>query len=110
MSLSVRKRSPEIAVFVVPDMLPALMRPTPVTATRFSTVTSADATLVVKMKVAAAHSILDMENPPVQCFVRHRNRGGAARRHTRCTPQAPLPRGTSVLRGQRGAGRARGAP
>jgi hypothetical protein len=70
MSLSVRKRSPEIEVFVVPDMLPALMMPTPVTATRFSTVTSADATLVVKIKVAAAtlgaaapHRILSMEIP-----------------------------------------------
>jgi hypothetical protein len=52
------------------------MMPTPVTATRFSTVTSADATLAVKIKAAAAtmgaaapHSIPGMEIPPVQCFV-----------------------------------------
>jgi hypothetical protein len=35
-------------------MLPALMRPVPMTAIRFSTVTSANATLVIKVKAEAA--------------------------------------------------------
>jgi hypothetical protein len=43
-----------MVVFVVPDMLPALMMPVPITAMWLSTVTSASATLVIKVKAEAA--------------------------------------------------------